>query len=235
MTIVIQLKCMTMDSSTDKIAKNTIRISQAIHKKMPHLPIRVWDISEFLQDLHDIRRNMVFIETDPLALEEVVKTMTEDAAYRDYIFYIGKRKPLTINETWAAARSNEIRDIVVIVGRTAFKQGISTPPIEHRLVDILAYSLRGWLPLPVDEAIRALAAQIRNVHKEHNSKIEFQTAPIHYGELMRYADRRYIGPIIEMIIAGLVENGELEESQIDEKYYKNGLRLLKAVQSVKEL
>ncbi|MFA6329568.1 MAG: hypothetical protein WCX64_02680 [Candidatus Micrarchaeia archaeon] len=215
---------MTLDANAEKIARNTLRIAEAIHGKMPHLPIKVWDISEFLPDFHDVRRNMVFIETDPLALEEVVRTMSEDPKYRNHLFYIGKHKPVAINESWAAARSNEMRDIVVITGRKQNKTrpGITTPPVEHRLVDLLAFSLRGWLPMPPDEVIRALAAQI------HSGRIK-------YGELMRYADRRYVGPIIEMIFAQLVRSGELKQSQVDDKYYRNGERLWNAISSVKDL
>ena len=213
-----------------RLAKNTERMARAIAERMPHLEFAIWDLSEFMPAFHDVRRNMIFIECDKIALEEVMRTLASDPKLGSYLFYTGDRKPKTVNEDWASAKSiEEIRDIVVIISRKDFTEttivdgNIRVPSVERRVVDLLAYSLRGWLPISVDEAIDAFLWSIKQGQLKTNTSLQ------------RYATRRYLGWFLDIMLYKLEENGEINRTQIDPRYMDAGQRYLDAIRRVENL
>ncbi len=229
----------------DKLPERTKRIGKLVANSMPHLEFALWDLAEFMHTFHNVRRNMVFIECEKIAHEEVKRLLASDGEFRDCIVYSGERKPKTVNEEWASAisanavafasesspsamlKSSEIRDIIVIISRSDFMEtkvvdgtNLRVPGLERRLVDLMAYAMRGYLPITVEEA---LAAWTRFI-KEGNLHISF---------LQRYATRRYLGWFLSVFLFKLNKNGDL--TTIDPRYIENGERYYEALKRVDEI
>ena len=205
-------------------------MARAVAGRMPHLEFAVWDLSEFMPAFHNVRRNMIFIECDKIALEEVMRVLQEDPKLGDYLFYLGERKPKTVNEAWASARSgDEIRDAIVIIARkdffgtTKWEGNIRVPTMERMVIDLLAYSLRDWLPITVEEALDAFTWFLK--------KGQLKTA-----YLQRYATRRYLGWFLDIVLYKLGEKGEeANRTRIHPKYIESGRRYLEAIKQVERL
>ncbi len=202
-------------------AENTKRIARLLTGKMPHLEFAYWDLSDFMPAFHNVRRNMIFIECERLAHKEVVGTLADKPELKNYLVYSGDRKPATINEEWASAKStNEIRDVIVVVARSdfhetdAFKGNARIPRVERRLVDLLAYSLKGYLPFTIDEAVDALGWAARN------GRLKITT-------MQRYATRRYVGWFFDILMYKMNESGRMPS--IDPRYAESGKRYYDAV------
>lgn len=213
-----------------RLAKNTERMARAIAERMPHLEFAIWDLSEFMPAFHDVRRNMIFIECNKIALKEVMRTLASDPKLGNYLFYLGERKPRTVNEEWASAKSvEEIRDVVVIIARKDFTEttqmegNARVPSVERRVVDLLAYSLRGWLPITVDEAIDAFLWSVKQGQLKTNTSLQ------------RYATRRYLGWFLDLVLFKLEEKGEINRTQVDPRYIEAGQRYLNAIKRVENL
>ena len=201
-------------------AENTKRIAGLLTNRMPHLEFAYWDLSDFMPAFHNVRRNMIFIECEKLAHREVIGALADKPELRNYLVYSGDRKPVTINEEWASAKSTgEIRDVIVVIARTDFHEtegegNAHIPSVERRLVDLLAYSLKGYLPFTIEEAIDALAWEIKN----GNLKIT---------TMQRYATRRYVGWLFDILMYKMKENGSMPS--IDPRYVESGKRYYDAV------
>lgn len=152
----------------DHIANNTVTIALVVNRHFPHLTFAIWDLADFLPALHNVRRNMVFIECEELARNEVIRMLASEPTLREYLVYSGERKPVAVNEAWANATSTEeIRDVIIVIARKDFREtteytrelhnkNVRFPFLERRLVDLLAYAYRDWLPFSIEEALDAL-------------------------------------------------------------------------------
>lgn len=202
-------------------AENTKRIVRLLINQMPHLEFAYWDLSDFMPAFHNVRRNMIFIECERLAHKELIGALADKPELRNYLVYSGDRKPIAINEAWASAKStDEIRDVIVVVARTDFHEtegfegNAHIPSVERRLVDLLAYSLKGYLPFTIDEAIDALEWEARN------DGLKITT-------MQRYATRRYVGWFFDILMYKMNENGRMPS--IDPRYVESGKRYYDAV------
>jgi len=202
-------------------AENTKRIARLLVGKMPHLEFAFWDLSDFMPAFHNVRRNMIFIECEKLAHNDVIGALAEKPELRNYLVYSGDRKPVAINEAWASAKNTgEIRGVIVVVARTDFHEtdvfegNAHIPSVERRLVDLLAYSLKGYLPFTIEEAIDALEWEAKN------GKLKITT-------MQRYASRRYVGWFFDILMYRLSEKGSAP--YIDPRYVESGKRYHDAV------
>jgi hypothetical protein len=210
------------------IATNTIKVARLLAKRMPHLEFAVWDLSDFMGTFHDVRRTMIFIECEEIARSEAIRSLA-DPSLPDYVVYSGERKPKAINEEWANARSiKEIRSVIVVIARKDFnetkviEENIRFPSLERRLVDLVAYSLRGWLPISVKEAVSSL---------EHYLKRN----ELRLTVLQRYATRRYLGWFLDIVLYKLKEKGHSFETNLDPRYLELGKRYDEALQVVDDI
>ena len=148
---------------------------------------------------------------------------------RNYLVYLGDRKPVTINEAWASAKNtNEIRDIIIVIARTdlheteVYEGNAHHPSVERRLVDLLAYSLKGYLPFTIDEAVDALEWEIKN-------------GALKITTMQRYATRRYVGWFFDIVMFKINEkishsNNLIDKlDKIDPRYMESGKRYYDAV------
>lgn len=210
------------------VANRTGRLAVKIIDKYPHLKFGVWDLSEFLPYFHNVRRTMIFIECEKSAKDSIISFIAEDSEFRNCLVFEGERKPKMINENWAAAKSNEIRDVVVILTRTDFEEtkpltagkkefsNIRVPSLERMLVDLLSYSLREWLPIPIKETSEVF--------------FNFLKKPVtRYGVLSRYATRRYLGWFVDIMLYKLSKN---DNYSFDPRHLANGKRYLEAIKEV---
>lgn len=202
-------------------AENTKKVARLLSKRIPHLEFAFWDLSDFMPTFHNVRRNMIFIECESLAHKEVISAMAREPKLMNYLVYSGERKPVAINEEWASARSiEEIRDVIVVIARRdfnetdVFEKNARIPRIERRLVDLMAYSLKGYLPLALDEAVDAFARYVVD-------------NAIKITKIQRYATRRYVGWFLDIVLYRLAEAGKIHG--IDPRYFESGRRYYAAV------
>ena len=109
-----------MTNIKETVAPNTYKIAELLSERMPHLKFAIWDLSEFMHTFHNVRRNMIFIECDKVAHEEAIRIFAADKELSDNLVYAGERKPISVNEEWAGARSKEIRNAIALIGRKDF-------------------------------------------------------------------------------------------------------------------
>ena len=218
-----------MTTKEFKIAENTRRIAGLLAEKMPHLDFAIWDLSEFMHTFHNVRRNMIFIECEEVARKEVISKLADEPKLRGYIVYSGGRKPKAINEEWASARSTEeIRSVIVVLSRKDFAEtmklgeSIRVPSIERRLVDLMAYALKGYLPIGFDEAIDATIWYLKR-------------GELRMTALQRYATRKYLGWFVDILIFKLEEKGVVSAASVDPRYLENGRRYFEAIKRVDEI
>jgi len=214
-----------------ELAPNTAKVARLLSEKMPHLEFAIWDLSDFLPAFHNVRRTMIFVECEELAREEALRAFAElKGMPGEYLVYTGERKPKVINETWASAKStDEIRDVIIVIARKDFletrkvdaKSNIHIPTIERRMVDLIVYAVRGWLPINVKEVVDALKWNL----KKGNLKI---------ASLQRYASRRYMGWFVDTTLYTLSKNKEIDAKNIDPRYLELGERYLTAIKEVEE-
>jgi hypothetical protein len=206
------------------LAENTKRIARLLSGRMPHLEFAFWDLSDFMPAFHNVRRNIIFIECERLAHKEVISALADKPELRNYLVYLGDKKPVTINEAWASAKStDEIRDVIVVVARTDFYEtdefegNARIPRVERRLVDLLAYSLKGCLPFTIEEAFDALEWGARG------GRLKITT-------MQRYATRRYVGWFFDILMYRMNERDSVPS--IDPRYVESGKRYYDAVLKV---
>lgn len=204
-------------------SENAKRIAKLLSNRMPHLEFAFWDLSDFMPAFHNVRRNMIFIECEKLVHKEVIGALADKPELKNYLMYLGDRKPVAINEAWASAKgTDEIRDVIVVIARKDFNEtepfegseNMRTPKVERRLVDLLAYSLKGYLPFTIDEAADALEWGAR----KGNLKIT---------TMQRYATRRYVNWFFDILMYKLNKEGRMPS--IDPRYIESGKRNYDAV------
>ena len=205
-----------------------MKLARLLARHMPHLSFAVWDLSEFMPSFHNVRRNMVFIECEETARMEVIRVLASDTKSRGYLVFSGERKPKAVNEEWASGASDEVRDVIVVMARKDFKEtrplegNIKTPVLERKLVDLIAYSLREWLPIPLEDAVDAFVWQL----KSHQPRVTV---------LQRYATRRYLGWFLDIALFKLSKRGQFGAHNVDPRYLELGERYERALKKVAEL
>ena len=211
------------------LAERTKGIGRLLAKRMPHLEFVFWDLSEFLPVFHNVRRNMIFIECEKIARNEAISALAGEPKLRDYLVYSGERKPEIVNEEWASAKSTKgIRDAIVVMSRRDFGETVvfegnaRVPTLERRLMDLLYYSLKGYLPMALDEAVNALAWFLNN-------------RGVSITRMQRYSTRRYIGWFFSIVLCRLVEKKMINPNIVEPRYLENGRRNRNAVLRVDEL
>ena len=91
------------------------------------------------------------------------------------------------------------------------------PPLEERVIDLLAFSLRDSIPMSVNEAANAISYLL-------------SMNAVSITKMHRYATRKYVDWLFKIIIYGLAKRGEA--SGIDPRFTKAGERYLRAVKEV---
>jgi len=204
-----------------------MRIAKAITKKMPHLVFAIWDLSEFLPAFHNVRRNMVFIECEEIARKEAMGALASEPEFAGCLIYSGERKPISVNEEWANSDNAEIRDVIAIISRKNLREdsemegNLIFPSIERRLMDLLSYSLKGYLPITIEEATNALAWSI----KKGNERITY---------MQRYAVRRYLAWYLDILLYKLASSGRIASASVDPRYIENGKKYHEAIMRVEK-
>jgi len=103
---------------------------------------------------------------------------------------------------------------------TADESNLHIPGMERRLVDLMAYAMRGYLPITVEEALAAWTWFI----KEGKLNISF---------LQRYATRRYLGWFLSVFLFKLNKEGRLTD--LDPRYIENGEKYYEALKRIEEI
>ena len=220
-----------LPDSHSYLAPRTEKIGRLLAGRLPHLEFAFWDLSEFMPAFHNVRRNMVFVECEKLAVKEVIATLASDSFTKNCLVYSGERKPKAVNEEWASAKSiSEIRDVVVVLARKDFGETAPferndyarVPSLERRLVDLLYYSLKGFLPIALDEAVNAFEWGLN-------------ARGVSVTRMQRYAARRYFGWFFSVLLYSLVENKRVNASLVDPRYLESGKRYYDAVLRVNKV
>ncbi|MBI4044953.1 MAG: hypothetical protein HY392_04560 [Candidatus Diapherotrites archaeon] len=230
-----------------KLDSKSIEIAKAISKEMPHLVFSIWDLNDFLPAFHNVRKNMFFIECENLARPKIM-TILASKLRHNFVIYSGERKPKAVSEELlgyghgsGSGRGFEDRagygsilgdaNVIVVLSRNSkdltresvlFKgslENVRIPFLERRLVDLISYSLKGWLPIPLEEAIAAF--------KWHFKKNHLRLELLH-----RYATRKYLGWFLEILLYKLEKSGELDKTNLDPRYLRAGGLYLGAIEAV---
>jgi len=229
------------------MANETLRVGKRIAELFPGVEIAVWDISEFFKAFQDVRRNIVFIQAEKDALKPILQAAAMDKSFKNYLFYLGERKPMTVNETWAKAKSDEIHNVAVILEGHNFIEPINLPgwpenlitlPLEYQASEIVTHALRGQLPITPEEAVNALAWLMQHKEETGTDIVVLRT----------YAQRNYQGWLVDYVWYQLnrgkpistperPSNGMVMKAEniLGEKYRDNGSRVARAIAQVEEL
>ncbi len=153
------------------------RINHIIQKKMPQLPYTIWDLTPFLPLMHNWRRDILFIECDPVGVEPVMELLAPN--FPKVNIYAGARKPtLKINRV--------VSEWTIVIVARAPKEKTGEVSVEKCLVDMLHYSSKELIPLHINEVLD-LWEQLLS----ENGRVGFPK--VRFSELYRYASRRYLG------------------------------------------
>lgn len=163
------------------------RISRLIHKGMPMLDFVIWDLTPFLNRMHNWRKNIIFIECEKVAVDPVMEMLAPE--FPDANIYAGMRKPsLKINRVVSD-------ETIVIVSRTPKAkepgpqaQGVT---LEKCLVDLLHYARKQIIPLSMEDVLDLWEQYLEA--GEGKPKVVF-------SELYRYSMRRYLGWFVSILV-----------------------------------
>ena len=196
-----------------------VNVAKAIRKEMPHLECAVWDLEPFMKGFHNWRKNIVFVECEKIAMEQLSTYLAHE--FKSAVFYAGIRKFKSLGLLMEEFKGN-----IVIVGRKGFHDtvedkelGVLMPSLEERTMDILAFALREEIPVGIDEAANAVAYVIK-----------INAASI--SKMHRYAMKKYVDWLFKIILYGLSKRGEV--GGLDPRYLKIGKRYLNAVKEVEK-
>lgn len=202
---------------TKRIEINRKEVAKAVRKEMPHLEFAVWDLEPFMKGFHDWRKNLVFVECENLAVDELAERLS--LHFKSAGFYTGKLK-IRAREF----RTGPTEASIIILGRKDFKDmtedkelGVKMPSLEERVIDLLAFSFRNDIPMPVRDAADAISYLL-------------SINAVSVTKMHRYATRRYVDWLFKIIIYDLAKRKEV--SGIDPRFTKAGEQYLRAVKEV---
>lgn len=202
---------------TKSVEINRSGVAEAVRKQMPALEFAVWDLEPFMKGFHNWRKNMVFVECEELAVDELAQRLSHN--FKSAGFYTG-----TIKIRAREFNTGPIEATIIILGRKDFKDttedkesGIRTPSLEERAIDLLAFSLRNAIPMQAYEAANAISYLL-------------SINAVSITKMHRYSTRKYVDWLFKIIIYDLAKRGEV--SGIDPRFTKAGERYLRAVKEV---
>lgn len=189
-------------------------VAKAITTEMPHLEFVIWDLEPFMKGFHNFRKNIVFVECESLAVEELSKKLSNE--FKSLTFFSGTKRIRKWEHSPGSSAS------IVIVARKDFSDIIKNktlrmPSLEEQAADLLAYALREDIPIPVSEAANAIS-YILSINAASITKMH------------RYAMRKYVDWLFKIIIYELAKHNEI--SGIDPRFTKAGERYNNAVKEV---
>ncbi len=206
-------------AKNESIGIDRLSVAKAVRTDMPHLEFVVWDLEPFMKGFHNWRKNMVFVECEELAVDELAQKLV--TRFKSAAFYSGAKKIRRREFTTASTEAN-----ILILARKDFKDtaedketGARMPHLEERAADLLAYSLRDAIPMPVSEAANAIS-YVLSINAASITKMH------------RYATKKYVDWLFKIIIYGLTKRGEI--SGIDPRFTKAGERYLRAINEVEK-
>lgn len=196
---------------------SVLKVASAIQKEMPHLEVAVWDLEPFMKGFHNWRKNIVFVECESLAMDELAQKLSQH--FTSTAFYTGTKKiqlrEFNVGPTKAS---------IVILSRKDFKDmredaeiGVRMPSLEEQAIDLLAYALRETIPMPVAEATNAIAYVL--------SRNAASITKMH-----RYATRKYVDWLFKIILYQMTKRGEI--GGVDPRFTKAGEQYLSATKGV---
>ena len=172
-----------------------------------------------MKAFHYWRKDMVFVECEAFAVEEVAKLLALKFAKKASV-YSGVLKP---RETGVPGTEGSI----VVISRDNFKgmledKGLNVwvPALEERAAELLAFSSRKTLPIGFRDVVGAIAHLV-------------SAGEISASKLHRFATRRYMGWLVDVIFYKLSEEGEI--GKVPPSHLKAGKRWLEMIKEVEEL
>lgn len=192
--------------------KETEKITKIIHKEMPALGFVIWDLSPFIPFMHNWRRNIIFIECDPVAVDSLAGLVAQ--AYTRYDVYYGIKKPVL-----KITRPENEASIVIVASEARNRREVEgvQPKLEKCLVDLLHYAKNEILPLSLKDVLDLWEYYLTG------------GKPIHFNELYRYSLRRYLGWFVSIFAYELSKKTHLK---IDERHYRAGRRNVELVKMI---
>ncbi len=192
------------------------RVAGFLERELPGVSFTVWDLAPLIPHMHNLRRNMVFVECDRIAVESVADLVGKQ--FLDFQVYAGIRKP-RLEFKRADAKST-----VVIVARDAkVKVGVEGkhPKIEKCLVDLLYFAKNDYLPISMWDVV-----DLWRFYFEHAEE-----KGLHFNELYRYSMRRYLGWFVSVFAYSLSKNGVFK---LDSRHLSQGKKNLELFSLVNE-
>lgn len=205
-----------------EVSSDVAQLARALRERMPILEFAIWDLTPFRYSFHDLRRNIIVVECDKVAHEEIVKFLAQNVKWKNWVIYAGDKKPIALNKNWIVREEKKSKElefetgVIAIINRTDFKEAdkfeedIYVPWIERQVVDLLAFAYRKWLPITSREAIDALTWAIKEPDFVKISKLH------------RYATRRYVNWLLSLLLYKLVQNKEIAKEKVDFRYIEGG-------------
>jgi hypothetical protein len=192
--------------------KETERITRIIHKEMPALSFIIWDLTPFIPVMHNWRKNIIFIECDPVAVNSLAELVARD--YPRYDVYYGIKKPIL-----KITRPEKEASIVIVASEAKHRREVEGihQKLEKCLVDLLFYAKNEILPLSMKD--------ILDLWEYYLSGYK----PMRFNELYRYSLRRYLGWFVSIFAYELSKKIHLK---IDERHYRAGFRNAELVKMV---
>ncbi|MBU0592041.1 hypothetical protein KKF81_00240 [Candidatus Micrarchaeota archaeon] len=197
---------------------NRLKVAETIRKEMPQLEFVIWDLEPFAKGFHNWRKNMVFVECEELAVD--ILTQKLSFIFKSVGFYTGTMKKIKMREFNTGA----INASIIVLARKDFKDTVEDkesnariPCLEERVTDLLAYSLRNTIPMPVAEAANAISYVL-------------STNAASITKMHRYATRKYVDWLFKIILYQMANRGEI--GGLDPRFTKAGERYLHAIKEV---
>jgi len=191
------------------VGKEIKKIAKIIRKEMPALGIVIWDLTPFMPLLHNWRKNIIFIECGRVAIDPLVELMIK--SYQNHEIYAGIKKPIL-----RVRLADKEASIVIVARESKTRREVtgSHPKLEKCLVDLLYYSEKGILPLPLQDILDLWEYYLTS------------TDLVKFNELYRYSLRRYLGWFVSIFAYYLSKKTKLN---IDERHFKSGMKNLELV------
>ncbi|HLD59839.1 MAG TPA: DUF6577 family protein [Candidatus Bilamarchaeaceae archaeon] len=194
-----------------------LEVTKAIREEMPHLTVAVWDLEPFMGGFHNWRKNIVFVECEGLVTDELAQKLSQRFTFA--AFYTGTKKIQPREFNLGPTKAS-----VVILSRKDFNNlmedkeiSVLTPTLEEQAIDILAYSLREAIPIPVSEAANVISYVI-------------STRAASITKMHRYATRKYVDWLFKIILYQLAKRGEI--IGLEPRFAKAGEQYLRATKGV---
>jgi len=206
---------MTKNVTNMVFGSDVKKIAKIVSKVMPALDFVIWDLAPFMPNLHNWRRNIVFIECDGVAVDSLSDYLS--VKYPNFDVYAGVKKPVL-----KFCRGKKSTSIVVVArsGKTRREVTGRYPSLEKCLVDLLYYAINDVLPISLRDVLDLWEYYLT------------ETDLVKFNELYRYSLRRYLGWFVSIFAYALSKRAKLKA---DGRHCKAGLKNLELIRMVGEL